>query len=322
MTDAKRILEFSVIVPVYNKERHVAASIASALAQSHAPTELILIDDASTDGSRAILDDLASQHPGLIRLLVRDTPGPGGYAARNLGIEQARCDWIAFLDADDLWHSHHLADLAEAAAAHPATGCLSTRYDHVHADRRYAAPLSAALEAAAGRELDLATFLSVWLAQGDCPIWTSAAAFSRETLLRAGLFPEGRARRGGDKDLWLRAVAQSPFVYVPRVSAEFHRDSDNKVSKTAGITDLPIIVSTARELAARAAPVERRLLRRLINQQIGLYFRFSFKQARISPKLLDGLCLPEGLGLYLMIVLMRLVPAPVRMRLHGQLRSA
>src|SRR3546814_4675242 len=82
------------------------------------------------------------------------------------------------------------------------------------------------------RPLDLAEFLSAWLAVRECPMWTGAIAIRRDTLFDAGLFPEGRAVRGGDKDLWLRVLAKGSLRYDPRVTARFHRDSDNKVSRS------------------------------------------------------------------------------------------
>src|SRR3546814_2960808 len=73
---------FSVIMPLYNKAPHVAASINSVLAQSLSPHELIIIDDCSSDGGR---DIAAAVRDPRIRLFERKSPGPGGYAARNLG---------------------------------------------------------------------------------------------------------------------------------------------------------------------------------------------------------------------------------------------
>lgn len=308
---------FSVIIPVHNKARHVAASVESALAQSHEAHEVIVIDDASTDGSSDILAWL--DHPAIVKLH-RDVPGPGGYAARNLGIEHAKGDWIAFLDADDLWEPNHLAGLAAAIARHPEAGCAATRYTHVFADRRQLSKSAPLLAAAAERPADFEAFLGIWLELGECPVWTGAGAFKREVLLDAGLFPAGLATRGGDKDLWLRAAAQAPFVHVPRATAEFHRDSDNKVSKTTKTTNVPILVRSAQRLMAGATPHAQALLRRLVNQQIRLYARFAFKAGGISPGLRSNIYLPEGLATWLMVRGIEVIPNGLRRRIYGAVK--
>ena len=303
---------FSVVMPLHNKARHVADAIASVFAQTVAPHELIVVDDASTDGGRAIVERVGDPR---LRLLSRDTPGPGGYAARNLAIERASGDWIAFLDADDRWLPDHLEHVAAAIARHPAIGGAATRYDHVFADHRRASQVTASLRAAAG-PIDFAGFLAIWLEGRECPIWTSAAAFRRDVLIAAGLFPAGRARRGGDKDLWLRAMRRTSFAYDARVSAEFSRDSENKVSKTTANDALPVIVPTARALMADANAIERRQLRRLINQEINYYARYQFKADRISTAALAQLCMPEGIGVWLRVMAMRATPARVRRAIY------
>lgn len=308
---------FSVVIPVHDKARHVAAAVGSALAQSFPPHEIILIDDASTDGSAEILARL--NDPRLVRLH-RATPGPGGYAARNLGIERAGGDWIAFLDADDLWDEDHLAGLAGAIGRHPEAGCAATRYAHVYADRRKPSRTSRRLAAAAERPAPFAEFLRIWLELGECPVWTGAGAFRRQVLLEAGLFPAGLARRGGDKDLWLRAAALAPFIHVPCVSAEFNRDSDNKVSKATATTQLPIVVRSAQALMGTATPEERRLLRRLVNQQIGLYARFAFRSGGISPELRSNLHMPEGWNIWLMVMFIEAIPNGLRRRIYDFVR--
>jgi glycosyltransferase involved in cell wall biosynthesis len=309
---------FSVVIPVHNKARHLRAAIESVRAQTCAPHEIVAIDDASSDGGAEILSSI--NDPRLVRLR-RDVPGPGGYAARNLGIAHASGNWIAFLDADDRWHPDHLAGLAAAIERHPEAGCAATRYLHVHADRQMPSRTSARLAEAAARPVDLAGFLRLWLELRECPIWTGAAAFRRDVLVAAGLFPAGRAARGGDKDLWLRAVARAPFVHVPTISAEFWRDTDNKVSKTTTTTGLPALVFTANGMIARAAPAERRLLRRLVNQQIGLYARFAFKAGRLSPELRSGIYLPEGWRTWLAVSAIAALPEAVRRRIHARART-
>ncbi len=311
-------LSFSVVIPVHNKARHVAASVASALQQTRPAEEIIIIDDASTDESAAKVSRLTDPR---IRMLFRDIPGPGGYAARNLAISEANGNWIAFLDADDIWHSSHLADLADAIAKVPQVGCAATRYEHVFADHRAPAKMTDALAAVDGHAIDLEQILDIWVHSGECPIWTSAAAFRRDILEKAGPFPDGKAVRGGDKDMWLRALAHAPFTYVPRISAEFHRDTDNKVSKTTQPDSIPVLVETARAMMAQANPEEKLLLRKLINQQIGLYARFSFKSGSISRQFARNLCMPEGAGLFLMIEAARLMPSALRHRIYRTVKG-
>ena len=305
---------FSVVIPLHNKARHIAACLESVRAQTRPPFEVIVVDDASSDGSADIAR--AAAIPGM-RLLSRDTPGPGGYAARNLAIEAAEGDWIAFIDADDIWLPDHLADIARAIERHPQLRCVATRYTHVYDDRRAPSRVSPELIATADRPVDLERFLEIWTDLGECPIWTGGAAFARETLIAAGLFPAGRASRGGDKDLWLRAVALAPFSYVASASAEFHRDSDNKVSKTTRTTAPPIIVGTARTLIESAPPRTRRLLRRLVNQQIALYARYSLREASIPGDFARHIYLPEGFRTYAMVTALRLLPASVRRSLYA-----
>lgn len=98
--------EVSVVMPVYNAARTVAASIASVLAQSFAHFELIAIDDGSRDDSLSVLIDLAARDP---RIKVVGRENGGVSSARNLGVEMAQAPIIAFLDADDLWEPEKLA---------------------------------------------------------------------------------------------------------------------------------------------------------------------------------------------------------------------
>ena len=89
----------SIVMPVYNKAPHVDRSIRSILAQTAGFDELIVVDDGSTDGS---LEKVQLHSDHRMHIYTRSSPGPGGYAARNLGIRRATSEWIAFLDADEL----------------------------------------------------------------------------------------------------------------------------------------------------------------------------------------------------------------------------
>lgn len=307
MTHLRSVPRFSVVMPLYNKAAHVRAAIESALAQSYPAHEIIAIDNGSTDGGRELV---AAFGDARIKLLDLPTPGPGGYAGRNVGIRAAHGDWIAFLDADDLWHPDHLAVLAEGISADPHVCAAATRFDHVFEDRSQ--PQRIAPELGRARSLDLANFLAAWLAVRECPMWTGAIAIRRDTLFEAGLFPEGRAVRGGDKDLWLRVLAKGALRYDPRITARFHRDSENKVSKSTTTLDLPCLVETARAMIADASTREAALLRRLVNQEIAHYARYAMKYPGRTAIRLGDLYLPEGTGTAALLLAAKLIPAPLR----------
>ncbi len=102
----------SIIVPAYNAESFIEATIRSALAQTHADVEVIVVDDGSTDATRDRLREFGD------RIVVHRQANKGVAAARNRGALAAAGDWLAFLDSDDLW----LPDKVErqlAAAAGP-----------------------------------------------------------------------------------------------------------------------------------------------------------------------------------------------------------
>ena len=89
----------SVILPVYNVEAYVREAVESILAQTFTDFELIIINDGSTDGSGAILRELATHDA---RIILIEQPNDGAASARNKGLEMARADLIALMDADDV----------------------------------------------------------------------------------------------------------------------------------------------------------------------------------------------------------------------------
>src|SRR5713101_9096613 len=90
-------IRISVLIPAYNAAPYLKEAIESALSQSYAPHEIIVVDDGSTDGTADIARSFGSQ----VRLLQHANRGVA--ASRNRGIEEATGDWIALLDADDLF---------------------------------------------------------------------------------------------------------------------------------------------------------------------------------------------------------------------------
>jgi glycosyltransferase involved in cell wall biosynthesis len=103
----------SCIVPVYNGETYLGEAIESILKQSYRPIEIIIADDGSTDGTATVAERYGKQ----IRYMRQANAGTA--AARNLGLSAAAGEFVAFLDADDLWHPEKLARQMACFRARP-----------------------------------------------------------------------------------------------------------------------------------------------------------------------------------------------------------
>src|SRR5712692_851790 len=94
----------SVVIPTFNRARQVQAALKSVLAQTYREFEVIVVDDGSTDGTGEALQEIISlegSNGKQIRYFFQ--PNQGQSAARNQGTEEARGEWVAFLDSDDVW---------------------------------------------------------------------------------------------------------------------------------------------------------------------------------------------------------------------------
>ena len=261
------MVEFSVVISVFNKEPHVARAIRSVLAQTHRPREVVVVDDASTDQSVRVIQDLAGDGVKLIR---QPAAGPAGYEARNRGTHEATSDWIAFLDADDAWEPHHLRTLSDALDHAPATvGCVFAGHVSYFGSRNDRRPEKIAfLPVARTEQIDFARLLGLWLALKRCPINASGIAVKRNVLLEVGGFPAGRCLRGGDKDLWLRICAATDAIAVSAITSVYYRDAVNMVSKTTSMNRMPCLCHTIARLLARREPHCHELLQRLHNREV------------------------------------------------------
>ncbi len=107
----------SVIIPAYNSSAYLAEAMESTLNQTQPPAEVIVIDDGSTDSSPLLADSFGGS------VKCRSIPHSGPGAARNRGVDQANCDLLAFLDADDLWMPDKLSKQIAALETTPKLDC-------------------------------------------------------------------------------------------------------------------------------------------------------------------------------------------------------
>lgn len=92
----------SIVTPCYNAERYIADTIASVQAQTYTKWEMMVVDDCSTDNSAEVIKRLARED-SRIKYFKTDKPSGSPTKPRNIALDKARGEYIAFLDADDLW---------------------------------------------------------------------------------------------------------------------------------------------------------------------------------------------------------------------------
>ena len=171
----------SVIIPAFNAETVVGRAVASALTQTHAPLEIIVVDDGSSDDIAGALRPFESR----VQLLRKPNGGPG--SARNLGASIATGEWLALLDADDWWHPPKLAAQL-ALATDPAVALVHCLSDH----SREGVP--GALD-----------FPRLWQRNWIC---NSSVLLRRSVFEAVGRFEEARELISvEDYNLWLRIAA-------------------------------------------------------------------------------------------------------------------
>lgn len=106
----------TVVTPSYNAEKLIGHTIESVLAQTFQDWELLVIDDCSKDSTREVVSVYAARDDR-IRLIALEKNNGAPAAPRNIGVREAKANWIAFLDADDIWHPEKLALQLQAASS-------------------------------------------------------------------------------------------------------------------------------------------------------------------------------------------------------------
>ena len=190
-------MKISVIIPSWNRADRLAAALASVRAQTLAPHEVIVVDDGSTDNTRALL---ASEFPE-VRYIYQQNHGVSH--ARNTGIRAASGNWIALLDSDDRWKPDKLQRQQQALHANPAYKLCHSDEIWIRNGKRVNPMKKHAKHG--GRIFRYCLPL--------CVISPSAALIQRALLTEVGLFDESLPACE-DYDLWLRICARYPVLYV------------------------------------------------------------------------------------------------------------
>lgn len=209
------MIRFSVVIPLYNKEREIAATLDGVAAQALPPFEVIVVDDGSTDGGAATVARYAEKYP-FIKLIAQ--PNAGVSAARNRGVTTSSAPYVAFLDADDLWNADYLETVARNIAEHPGCGMYCTGFDIRRDGGAY--PNDTAVT---GGVIDNYFITAIKHAVTQ----TSGVTVPREVFAEAGGFPVGM-KLGEDLYLWGKIASKHRVCYIPDKLYTFDLTAQNR----------------------------------------------------------------------------------------------
>ncbi len=213
----------TVIMPLYNKRAEVGRAISSVLAQAHQDLALLVVDDASSDGSADEVKRFTDPRVRLIRQEHR-----GAAAARNRGIKEAGTDLIAFLDADDEWRPDFLRTALAIHARHPDAGIWATAYEAVDEKGRCVRQLGFR---GIPRTLDGGLLDDFFLSMLKFPPVCSSNVMSKKSIFaKTGGFPEAEVL-AEDWDTWVRVALRYRIAYSPVIGMVYHADASNRAEK-------------------------------------------------------------------------------------------
>lgn len=215
---------FSVIIPLYNKEKDFPLTLKGVMDQTFKDFEVIIVNDGSTDNSLAIAEALTDE-----RIKIYSKKNEGLAATRNLGVAQATAKDVVLLDADDYWHPWHLENMNSILKKFPDAQWFATSYEKKYNNvltRKMVSPFTEMPEDWIGE----VNFFEYSLA--DSAANASSVGMKKSFFLNLGghntdiTFSE-------DTDLWIRAALRAPLVFSNKVSAMIKLDSDNRINQSS-----------------------------------------------------------------------------------------
>jgi len=211
---------FSVIIPLYNKQSHVKETLDSVFIQTFQDFEIVIINDGSTDDSVKIVEAINDNR---IRIINQENQGVS--VARNNGIKEAKADFIAFLDADDLWLPEFLKTIYDLIEKFPEAGIFATKFEKCDNNNNRISRTIRGLPRKKYEGIIPNFFKSAVLS--EYPVWTSSICIPKRIFFENNIwFPIGE-KYAEDQHVWSRVAMIYKVAYNTKVCALYMIDSEN-----------------------------------------------------------------------------------------------
>ena len=209
---------FSIIVPVYNKEKFVANTIRSVLNQNFTDFEIIIVNDGSTDQSE---QEIAALEDSRIRYFYKENEGVA--IARNFGISHATASYICFLDGDDYWYPSFLETMFYYISKLPEQKVFAVAIEIETKNKVIPAIYSIPKFA----DFKIVNFFIA--SEKECALWTSSACIHKSVFEITGVF-DPEINKGEDTEMWIRIGINFPITFIWKILARYVYDA-NSISR-------------------------------------------------------------------------------------------
>ena len=222
-------MNVSVIIPAFNSSSTIARCLDSVLSQTYPATEIIVVDDGSSDDTSEKCKIYSSDNPQ-IKYVFQENSGVA--AARNTGINKATCEWVAFLDSDDRWLDSKLANQVTFLQQNGDCRWIASCYQLVRVSAEHERVVGSSPTDENVRKSDGGRYSALELLAGKTTLWTGTIMMHRKSLeLLEGFCTD--LTEGEDVDLWIRFALKFPQIgFLPEQLALY------TVSQPASLTGL------------------------------------------------------------------------------------
>lgn len=252
----------SIVIPLYNKQEYINNTLTMILNQTYQDFEIIVIDDGSTDNGAHIVKNFSDE-----RIKFFSKKNGGVSSARNLGIEKSSFDYIAFLDADDIWLSNHLEEISNLIINYgDCSDVFVTNFSRKYIDGKLIVNRFDIEKGIINDYFAKVLFKDI--------IHTSCVCVSKIALLDIEGFDE-RLSRGEDLDVWLKLNRKYKTAYSPLVTEYYLQDTINNSRKKFPISSSIVYYFEKKIIKSKN---EKKYIQKLI---LGKFFSLIFKERRI-----------------------------------------
>ncbi|MBK1727351.1 hypothetical protein CKO13_10045 [Halorhodospira neutriphila] len=269
----------SVVIPAFNCAEYIAEALESVLQQRPRPLEVIVVDDGSTDDTAAVVHAFGQP----VRYLRLPGSGNGAGAARNAGLRASRGEYIAFLDADDVWLPGKLEAQLRLMASRPQFRLCATQFRlwRPYSDGTWPSAAALVPDEAQAAGLGLDPERSGWLYHKllmDTVVWTSTVVLHRGLVEQVGGFRED-FKLGQDYDYWLRASRYTPIATLSTAYALYRKRPDSATARWAPINYELRALQSALARWGTTGPDGQRISEQQLQRRLAsLHFRMGYNR--------------------------------------------